>query len=159
MLAALAEPVFVDFSNVISKTEIKTLAEADEHEVVRDVQEFFADYVAVSPHLFTVNLLAGCYNGSVNNWNALGLQRAVQGIASILLTLRKCPTIRYQSSSELCKRLADGVRHVMSKEGELFSFKNSISSGSYSSDSKLPPVLLLFDRRSDPVTPLLNQVS
>lgn len=79
---------------MISKTEIKSLAEADEHEVIRDVQEFYADYVAVNPHLFSLNMSGECYNGSVNNWNALGLQRSVQGIISALLTLKKCPTIR-----------------------------------------------------------------
>lgn len=142
------------FSNVISKTEIKSLAEADEHEVIRDVQEFYADYVAVSPHLFSLNMVGECYNGSVSNWNALGLQRSVQGIISVLLTLKKCPTIRYQASSEMCKRLAEGVRHVMSKEGALFTFRDSSKPGSES----VPPVLLLVDRRSDLVTPLLNQV-
>ncbi len=30
--------VFSDFSNVVSKSDVKTLAEADEQEVVREVQ-------------------------------------------------------------------------------------------------------------------------
>lgn len=34
--------VFSDFSNVISKSDIKVLAEADEQEVVREVQVFFS---------------------------------------------------------------------------------------------------------------------
>ena len=32
------ECIFLDFSNVISKQDVKTLAEADEQEVVREVQ-------------------------------------------------------------------------------------------------------------------------
>jgi len=51
--------VFVDFSNVVSKQDVKYLAEADEHESVREVQEFFGDYIAVSPHLFSFNII-GC---------------------------------------------------------------------------------------------------
>ena len=144
------------FSNVISKTEIKSLAEADEHEVIRDVQEFYADYIGVSPHLFSLNMVGECYNGSSNNWNALGLQRSVQGIISVLLTLKKCPSIRYQASSEPCKRLAEGVRHVMSKEGSMFNFNSGQMKASDSNSP--PPVLLIIDRRSDLITPLLNQV-
>ncbi|KAI1301897.1 Vacuolar protein sorting-associated protein 45 [Halotydeus destructor] len=146
------------FSNVISKTDVKAIAEADEHEVVRDVQEFYSDYVPVNPHLFSLNMVGSCYNGSTTNWNAHGLQRCVQGIVSVLLTLRKCPTIRYQASSDLCKRLAEGVRHVMSKEGSLFTFRDNTKHNSFEhSTLTIPPVLLIIDRRSDLVTPMLNQ--
>ena len=44
---------------MISKQEVKSLAEADDQEVVREVQEYYGDYIAVSPHLFSLNL-AGC---------------------------------------------------------------------------------------------------
>lgn len=46
----------LDFSNVVSKSDVKLLAEADEHEVVREVQELYADYQALSPHLFSLNM-------------------------------------------------------------------------------------------------------
>jgi len=49
------------FSNVVSKQDIKHLAEADEHERVREIQEFFGDYIATSPHLFSLNI-TGCYS-------------------------------------------------------------------------------------------------
>ena len=47
---------YVYFSNVIPKSDIKSMAEADEHEVVREVQEFYGDFIALSPHLFTQTL-------------------------------------------------------------------------------------------------------
>lgn len=53
---------FIDFSNVISKADIKTLAECDEQETVREVQEVFADYLAVDRHLFSFNIV-GCLQG------------------------------------------------------------------------------------------------
>lgn len=43
-------------SNIIAKADIKTLAENDEQEVVRELEEFYADYLAVSPHLFSFNI-------------------------------------------------------------------------------------------------------
>lgn len=48
-----------DFSNVISKQDVKILAEADDQEVVREVQEFYGDYIAVNPHVFSLNIV-GC---------------------------------------------------------------------------------------------------
>jgi len=57
---------FLDFSNIISKTDIKTIAESDIQEVVREVQEYYADYLAVAPHLFSFNIQS-C--GQCNNFN------------------------------------------------------------------------------------------
>ncbi|CAG5125539.1 unnamed protein product, partial [Candidula unifasciata] len=135
---------FVYFSNVISKQDVKTLAEADDQEVVREVQEFYGDYIAVNPHLFSLNLVGCCQN---LNWSPSMLSRTIQGLTAVLLSLKKCPMIRYQNSSEMARRLADSVRQVISKEAALFEFRKT----------DVPPVLLILDRRDDAVTPLLNQ--
>lgn len=119
------------------------------------MQEFYADYIAVAPHVFSLNVKDGCYQTTCSTWNPSSLSRCVQGIAGLLLSLKRCPTIRYQASSEMCKRLAEGVRQVLAKEGSLFSFRSQTSS--LQTDASQPPVLLILDRRSDPVTPLLNQ--
>lgn len=36
--------------------DIKNLAEADEYECVRVVQELYADYLVVNPHLYSLNI-------------------------------------------------------------------------------------------------------
>lgn len=64
------------------------LAEADEQETVREVQELYADYVAVAPHLFSLNL-TDCYQSL--GINPTALRRCVQGIAGVLLSLKKNP--------------------------------------------------------------------
>nr|CAD7398584.1 unnamed protein product [Timema poppensis] len=135
---------YIYFSNIIAKADIKTLAECDEQEVVREVQEFYGDYLAVSPHHFSLNI-TGCAQGMT--WDHAHLQRCVQGITAVLLSLKKHPFIRYQASSEMAKRLAERVREVLSKEAALFDFRQT----------EVSPVLLIMDRRDDPVTPLLNQ--
>ena len=56
---------------------------------------------------------------------------------------------RYQASSAACKRLASGIGSGIQKEPQLFDFRQT---------TEVPPVLLIVDRRDDPVTPLLNQV-
>ncbi|KAL5004132.1 hypothetical protein ScPMuIL_017588 [Solemya velum] len=135
---------YIYFSSVISKQEVKVLAEADDQEVVREVQEFYGDYVAVNPHLFTLNII-GCGPGL--GWKTDLLTRTVQGLTSVLLSLKKCPMIRYQNSSEMARRLAENVRQMINKEAALFEFRKT----------DVAPVLLVLDRRADAVTPLLNQ--
>ncbi|XP_044127809.1 vacuolar protein sorting-associated protein 45 [Bufo gargarizans] len=135
---------FLYFSNVISKSDVKSLAEADEQEVVSEVQEFYGDYIAVNPHVFSLNVV-GCYQG--RNWDPVQLSRATQGLTALLLSLKKCPMIRYQLSSEMAKRLAEGVKQVITKEYELFDFRRT----------EVPPLLLILDRSDDAITPLLNQ--
>uniref|UniRef100_A0A2K6EQH4 Vacuolar protein sorting-associated protein 45 n=1 Tax=Propithecus coquereli TaxID=379532 RepID=A0A2K6EQH4_PROCO len=132
------------FSNVISKSDVKSLAEADEQEVVAEVQEFYGDYIAVNPHLFSLNIL-GCCQG--RNWDPAQLSRTTQGLTALLLSLKKCPMIRYQLSSEAAKRLAECVKQVITKEYELFEFRRT----------EVPPLLLILDRCDDAITPLLNQ--
>ncbi|NWT45375.1 VPS45 protein, partial [Chroicocephalus maculipennis] len=135
---------FIYFSNVISKSDVKSLAEADEQEVVSEVQEFYGDYIAVNPHVFSLNLL-GCCQG--RSWDPAQLARTTQGLTALLLSLKKCPMIRYQLSSESAKRLAECVKQVITKEYELFDFRRT----------EVPPLLLILDRSDDAITPLLNQ--
>lgn len=135
---------YIYFSNVISKQDVKVLAEADDQEVVREVQEFFGDYIAVNPHLFTLNI-PGCCHGL--NWSPGSLPRTVEGLTSVLLSLKKCPMIRYQNSSEMARRLAENVRNTINREAALFEFRKT----------DVAPVLIILDRRDDAVTPLLNQ--
>lgn len=135
---------FIFFSNVISKSEIKALAEADEQEVVAEVQEFYGDFIAVNPHLFSLNLV-GVSRG--RSWEPSMLQRCTQGLTAVLLSLKKCPMIRYQLSSDLSKRLAESVKQIITKEYELFDFRKT----------EVPPLLLILDRSDDAITPLLNQ--
>jgi vacuolar protein sorting-associated protein 45 len=40
----------------VEKMDVKSLAENDEQEVVREVQEYYADYVALGQHVFSINL-------------------------------------------------------------------------------------------------------
>lgn len=51
-------------SNIVAKADVKTLAENDEQEVVREIEEFYADYLPVSPHLFSFNIPV-CVRGAL----------------------------------------------------------------------------------------------
>uniref|UniRef100_A0A8D3EDU4 Vacuolar protein sorting-associated protein 45 n=1 Tax=Scophthalmus maximus TaxID=52904 RepID=A0A8D3EDU4_SCOMX len=139
---------FIYFSNVISKSEIKALAEADEQEVVAEVQEFYGDFIAVNPHLTPSSTCACCLSRQRGrSWEPSMLSRCTQGLTSVLLALKKCPMIRYQLSSDMSKRLAESVKQIITKEYELFDFRKT----------EVPPLLLILDRSDDAITPLLNQ--
>lgn len=139
---------FIYFSNVIPKADVKTLAECDEQETVREVQEVFADYLAVDRHLFSFNIV-GCLSGRL--WNQTHLLRCAQGLLALVLSLKRRVLIRYEASSEPCKRLAEKLRDLLRREAALI--ENNVT---FNGDVPTPQILII-DRRDDPVTPLLNQ--
>ena len=118
---------YLDFSNILSKTAIGRLADVDEYEVVREVQvckhsrafwlsslmmglkEYFADYAPVLPSLFSLNhtptSTRQLYGASPSTWDPKALDRTVQGIIAVLLSLKKKPVIRYEKSSGMAKKL------------------------------------------------------
>lgn len=141
---------YVYFSNIVRKSSLERLAEADEHEVVKSVQEYFNDFMVINPCLFSLGVVYPQYkiwSDTPDQWNPDALQRTADGIVSLLLALKKNPLIRYEKSSLLSKKLATEVKYQISHEEQLFNFRKPDT----------PPILLLLDRRDDPVTPLLSQ--
>jgi len=110
------------------------------------LQEFYADVFPLGQELFTLNL-EGIITDQLNHWDTTKFERTVEGLVSVLLALRKRPVIRYDRNSEMARRVAKEVHYVMSQESSLFDFRVPDS----------PPLLLILDRRNDPVTPLLKQ--
>lgn len=139
-----------DFSNIVKKSSLERLAEADDHEVVRAVQEYFADFLVINPDLMSLSLSFPqhrIWSGNPDTWNADSLQRSTEGVLALLLALKKKALIRYQKNSPLARKLATEVRYNMTQEEQLFDFRKTDT----------PPILLIVDRRDDPVTPLLTQ--
>jgi len=138
------------FTNIAKKSALERLAESDDHEVVKSVQEVFADYTVVNPDLYSLSISLPQHRiwaGSPDTWNPDTLQRCAEGLIAVLLSLKKKPLIRYERSSPLTKKLASEVRYLMTQEDQLFDFRRVDT----------PPILLIVDRREDPVTPLLTQ--
>lgn len=138
------------FTNIAKKSSLERLAEADDHEIVKAVQEHFADYIVINPDLFSLDVTLPRWrlcSGNADIWNPDSLQRCTDGIVACLLSLKKKPLIRYTKSSPLTRKLASEVQHQMNQESQLFDFRKVDT----------PPILLILDRREDPVTPLLAQ--
>ncbi|KAL0016257.1 hypothetical protein SO802_003326 [Lithocarpus litseifolius] len=153
----LASPRFGEyhlfFSNILKDTQIHNLADSDEQEVVQQIQEFYADFVAIDPYHFTLNMPSNhiyMLPAVVDTSNLPHFcDRVVDGIASIFLALKRRPIIRYQRTSDIAKRIAQetAVKAVYQQESGLFDFRRM----------EVSPLLLVIDRRDDPVAPLLNQ--
>ncbi|KAI5012656.1 hypothetical protein ZWY2020_024922 [Hordeum vulgare] len=152
----LSAPRFAEchlfFSNILKIPQIQVLADSDEQEVVQQIQEFYADFCAIDPFHFTLNI----HNNHIYMLPTVvdppGMQsfcdRAVDGIASVFLALKRRPVIRYQRTSDVAKRIAQETTRLMyEQESGLFDFRRTENSS----------LLLVIDRRDDPVTPLLNQ--
>lgn len=149
----LRRPMFASyrlvFSNVVRRTYVEEIADADETEAVTEIHEFFADYFALDAHLLSFNVVP-CLDAMRGSGAALHnpyFERTVDGISATLLALKRRPVVRYQASSSLCRNLAERVCVRMDQEASLFGFRVP----------EVAPLLLIVDRREDPVTPLLNQ--
>lgn len=135
---------------MIRKSSLERLAEADDNEVVKGVQEYFGDYIVVNTDLFSLDLAFPkhrLWSNSPDAWDPNALQRCTEGVVALLLSLKKKPLIRYQKNSLMAKKLATEVKYQITQEEQLFNFRKTDT----------PPILLLLDRRDDPITPLLTQ--
>lgn len=154
LVEELRSPLYAEyhlfFTNCLKKSQIERLAEVDEFEVVKQVQEYYGDYLVLGSDLFSLGVHAPAYrlfSDSFNQWDGYALTRTVEGIIAVLLSLKKRPLIRYQKNSNMAKRLATEIQAQIQQENQLFDFRRPDT----------PPILLLLDRKNDPVTPMLSQ--
>ena len=141
------EQYFLYFTNILSSDFLAELAAADQHEVVSAVEEVFADFYAYNTDLFSLSMGSTSSLLSQTSWRDDQFARLSDGLAAALLALKMSPVIRYQGSSEIARTLGQELTARIRGEQVLF----------HSGNEGSPPVLLILDRRLDPVTPLLTQ--
>eukprot|EP00392_Amoebophrya_sp_AT5.2_P002207 g2212.t1 len=153
------------FTNAVPHHRLEQLACVDEAEKVLQVQEVFADVYAVTDTLFSLNMMTNIWMSVRNpvHWTAYeesifhrhvmeaGRLIHVDGILSAAIALQSAdgcrPIVRFSHGSVICQKLALEVANRIRDEGNLFA----------GGGSGEPRVVLIVDRRDDPVTPLLNQ--
>ncbi|KAG5180767.1 Sec1-like protein [Tribonema minus] len=133
----------VFFSNVVHQDLLQQLASADgEHEVVRQVQEYYADFAALNEDFFTANVRRGPSQPS----GSAPFTRNVNALLSMLLSVKRKPAqIRYAASSQQARKVAAEASSQIAADS-IFDFRRQDG-----------PLLLVLDRKDDPVTPLLSQ--
>ena len=153
LLAEFLNPKFAEyhifFSNVCPPDFLAQLARGDENEVVRQVNEYYADVLAINEDLFQLgidNSIILSSNNSRTPKAAAIFERNVQGLLSVLLALKRRPSqIRVSEKSEAARRVAQEVLAKIERD-DVFDFRRQEG-----------PLLLILDRKDDPVTPLLTQ--
>jgi vacuolar protein sorting-associated protein 45 len=151
----LKEPKFLEyhifFTNIVPQDLLRKLADADHLSVVKQVQEAYADVYAVNPDVFTLNLggtlALSRPKDAYSHADETNLKRCASALLSVLLSFKVKPYVRYLASSESAAYVAREVAGTMGGERELFTFQRTGGA----------PLLIVMDRREDPVTPLLTQ--
>lgn len=144
------------WANAVPHHRLEQLACCDEYEVVRQVQEYFADLFAVNHDLFSLNIPSTMRlyepQSAWSSYEETIFERIVEGLLSACLGLRMLPAVRYPKSSDICRLVARRLQERILEEQGLFDGLDRERK-----NNEPIPVLLVLDRRNDPVTPLLNQ--
>lgn len=157
LVRELARPRFSEyhifFTGILSGGLLRLLAENDMHERVKQIQELYGDFVPVNEDLLTLQcrhtLAMTVAAGTSWAQNHVHLyERNLKGLQSIVLALKRQPAaIRYAGHSACAEELAKDLYDSMSAD-QIFHFRSNPGAGM---------LLLVLDRRDDPVTPLLSQ--
>ena len=158
LVRELAQPRFSEyhifFSGMLTTGLLRLLAEQDLHEKVKQVQELYGDFVPINEDLLTMqcrNTLAMSVAAGTS-WapqHSHLYERNVKGLQGILLGLKRQPNaIRYAGHSACAEELAKDIHDAIVAD-DIFHFRKPRHSGG--------TLLLVLDRRDDPVTPLLSQ--
>lgn len=138
------------FSGIVPSGLLRLIAENDEGEMVRQVQEFYGDFLPINEDLLTLNCrntlaMSAAAGTSWERDHAHLYDRNRRGLEGMLLSLKRQPAaIRYQASSPLAKKIAGDVAESIQSD-QIFHFRGPRMH------------LLVLDRMDDPVTPLLSQ--
>jgi len=143
------------FTNLVRKSQLERLAEADDHEVVSRVQEMFMDWRKINNDVFSAGLDSALDNPiwaeSPKVWDAEALQTSVETVFALLASLRwSRPIVRFDSNSGMSKKFASQLVH------ELDMHKSVLPAKPANDLSTSPPQMIVLDRLNDPITPLIS---
>lgn len=157
LVQELARPRFseyyVYFSGILTKALFRLLADSDTHERIKQVQEFYGDFCPINEDLVTLQcrhtLAMTMAAGTSWAQNHVHLyDRNLQGLQSMLLALKRQPSaIRFMRDSPSAEQIAKDVYDNI-RADQIFHFGGR---------GRKELLLLVLDRRDDPVTPLLSQ--
>jgi len=116
------------------------IAKADEYQLVASMKEFYGDFYAVHDQLFHFDL------PQITTQASQKIKRTVDGLMSMLLAHKRNPCIKFQGSSDRARDLAEALEARISDQGNDMPTRQPNGA----------PTLFIFDRREDPVTPLLK---
>lgn len=142
---------YIFVSGILPSGLLRKLAEADVQEKVQSVQEYYADFLPINEDLWTLHSCLhslALSTAAGTSWApkyAAQYERNLTGLQAMLLATKRQPfAIRYAAASPCAEELARDVHDAIQAD-DIFQFR------------KTKTLLLVLDRRDDPVTPLLSQ--
>lgn len=134
---------FLFFTNILNENSLRELAMSDHSSKVVAVHEVFIDVFALNKKIYSLNMHRTLSSSSQWQSGDAKMQRMVDGLFSLLCAFKLRCNIRFDARSPICRQLAEKMRSQI----------DSRMSYVQSSDNAL---LLLMDRRSDPITPMIH---
>jgi vacuolar protein sorting-associated protein 45 len=151
------------FSGKLDSGLLRKLAEADAaSEKVVQVHEMYADFLPANGDLWTLQCrhTLAMTTSAGTSWapqHAVQYERHVMGVCSMLLAMKRRPMcIRYAAHSPCAEELARDVHDAIVAD-ELYHFRRPVVTANSGIKTAGNLLLLILDRRDDPITPLLSQ--
>lgn len=153
---------YLYFTSQLEDRQLERLARSDVAQRVSEIRSFFCDFVAVGPETFSLELPT-CHplmfpdTLQYSAYETALLTRICSGVASLMFNACNTPFIgiRFPAGSDVCRCIATQLQDYIAQHEPALAGScpvfNTMRSGSGGC------LVLLFDRRDDPVTPLLNQ--
>lgn len=124
----------VFFSNMIKQEYVQFLSQSDKHRMIKQIQIFFCDVFVSCSKLFNLNT------------KKCSEERIVSALESIMLSTKRKYAIRYCNNSGSAKNIANKLSDKIRTSGDLFHF----------GATEPRSLLLILDRRNDPITPIIK---
>ena len=143
------------FTNQITDDYLQKLAQYDINMQVKNVQEIYLDYYIINSNVFHLNIESCICNLDMNpieKWNQYDVrmnERIYQGLISACLSNRMKPIIKSVRGSDICVNLGKKLAKFFDDNYDNFIRKEC--------GSNFNGILLLYDRKEDPISPLINQ--
>lgn len=151
----LKQPNFYDislyFTNTVNDDYLKKIAQSDEHGVIKNVQEVFLDYYIINSSLFHLDMNTSSLVKNIGLWKSqdhMMVERIVQSLIAMCYSTRLNPTIKIVKGNDLLALVAQKLISHFQEYSDFFL---------RSCGKEQNGILLLYDRKEDPVTPLLTQ--
>ena len=143
------------FTNQITDDYLQKLAQYDINMQVKNVQEIYLDYYIINSNVFHLNIESCICNLDMNpieKWDksdVLMNERIYQGLISACLSNRMKPIIKSVKGSDICLNLGKKLAKFFDDNFDNFIRKEC--------GQNFNGILLLYDRKEDPISPLINQ--
>lgn len=161
------------FSNLVRKSQLERVAQADENECVSKVFEVFLDFLKINNDMFSCGLPLPYLSSSSSKWDLANLEQASSTLFALIGSLKLgTPAVRFDSNSAMSRTLASHLQNELTEHTGLLpkGLQNSAGANSRSSSSRTgtpaldsetgagngSSLVLILDRFNDPITPLIS---